>query len=379
MPTSKQRRAFERARHDVAELSHRGLSRVELLKSYAEALRPAVHFDGGCWHTVDPASLLITSHYTNLSGEGFPYICANEYLDQDVSKFASLAGRRRPAERLSKASGGELERSARYRKIYGPRGWGSELRGSFDAAGVSWGSVMLLREAERPDFTEAETSLLGSLSRHLAHGLRTAMLHEAAVDGSDDGPGVLVLGDRGEPEEMDAAAERWLAELEDLEPAVGHSSAAVASVAAQARKAARDGTQAPARALTRARSGAWLVLHGSALEGSAGARTAIVLKPAGRAELAPVIAAAYGLTARERELTREVLRGSTTAEIAARLVISPHTVQDHLKAIFEKTGARSRQALIGRIFYEHVQPSLDAPLGGDGWFAAAAEDPRDLG
>jgi DNA-binding CsgD family transcriptional regulator len=68
--------------------------------------------------------------------------------------------------------------------------------------------------------------------------------------------------------------------------------------------------------------------------------------------------AAYGLTRREQEITRLVLQGASTAEIAGRLVISPHTVQEHLKKIFEKTGVRSRRDLGGRVFVTHYEPRV---------------------
>jgi DNA-binding CsgD family transcriptional regulator len=42
------------------------------------------------------------------------------------------------------------------------------------------------------------------------------------------------------------------------------------------------------------------------------------------------------------------MRGDDTATIAAALYLSPWTVQDHLKAIFDKTGVRSRKAFVAQ-------------------------------
>ena len=67
---------------------------------------------------------------------------------------------------------------------------------------------------------------------------------------------------------------------------------------------------------------------------------------------------AYGLTEREQELTRLVLQGYSTTEIAERLVISAHTVQQHLKNIFDKTGVRSRRDLVTKVFFAHYEPRL---------------------
>jgi DNA-binding CsgD family transcriptional regulator len=72
--------------------------------------------------------------------------------------------------------------------------------------------------------------------------------------------------------------------------------------------------------------------------------------------MAPLIAQAHQLTARESEICLLVLRGLSTAEMAEHLHITPNTVQDHLKAIFEKTGVHSRLDLLSQIFFNHYWP-----------------------
>jgi DNA-binding NarL/FixJ family response regulator len=51
-----------------------------------------------------------------------------------------------------------------------------------------------------------------------------------------------------------------------------------------------------------------------------------------------------GLTAREVEVLRLVALGMTDAQVAGQLVLSPRTVQGHLRSIYNKLSVSSRSA-----------------------------------
>lgn len=96
-------------------------------------------------------------------------------------------------------------------------------------------------------------------------------------------------------------------------------------------------------------------MHGSMLQG--GEQLALIIELAKAADVAPLIVEAYELTQRELEVTRLVARGLGTSQIAATLHRSPHTVRDHVKAVFEKVGVSSRGELVARVFADHYAPA----------------------
>jgi DNA-binding CsgD family transcriptional regulator len=102
----------------------------------------------------------------------------------------------------------------------------------------------------------------------------------------------------------------------------------------------------------------WVVLHGATLVSDGARRIAVIVEPAHPARIAPLLMSAYGLTDREQDVTRLVLQGEATASIAERLVVSAHTVQQHLKSIFEKTGVHSRRDLVGKVFFSYYEPRV---------------------
>jgi DNA-binding CsgD family transcriptional regulator len=102
------------------------------------------------------------------------------------------------------------------------------------------------------------------------------------------------------------------------------------------------------------------VLHASWLKSQAEDAIAVILEEATPAEAAPMIMTAYGLTDREKTITRLVCQGLPTREIAGRLHLTTDTVQDHLKSIFDKTGVHSRGQLVAAILQRDYLPRARA-------------------
>jgi len=67
-------------------------------------------------------------------------------------------------------------------------------------------------------------------------------------------------------------------------------------------------------------------------------------------EATPTSVEHEGLTDREAEVLRLVAHGRTNQEIAALLVVSPHTVRKHLENAYAKLGVHTRTAAAARLF-----------------------------
>lgn len=58
----------------------------------------------------------------------------------------------------------------------------------------------------------------------------------------------------------------------------------------------------------------------------------------------------YSLSERERDVLAELLRGASTAEIAARLIIAESTVATHVRNIGAKMNATKRKEILAAVF-----------------------------
>jgi DNA-binding CsgD family transcriptional regulator len=349
----------ERARERIAELSRRGYDLVTFWQECTEVLVPTVpHVDKPCWYTLDPASLLITSHYHDGLPEFPPEVLHHEYYGDDVNQIFDVVRSEAGISTLHEATGGDPSSSPSWHMNMA-MGGDQEMIAALRTHGEVWGAVGLYRAPGEPLFDSEEKAFLRAIGPDLATGARTGLLVGEARDPQwPDSPGLVVLSEDGEVESTTPGVARWLSDLPDGDVDAGRLPSAVHAVAGRALRTAEGyddpGEVALARVLSR--SGTWVVLHGTSLVASGSRRAAVIVEPAHPARLTPLLMSAYGLTDREQEVTRLVLRGDSTAQIAEHLVVSPHTVQEHLKKIFEKTGVRSRRELVGKVFFAHYEP-----------------------
>ncbi len=191
----------------IADACRSGLDPEALRAAVLPKLRRAVPIDALWWATADPATLLFTQTYRDgLPEEIGPYFVQNEFLVDDVNKWTDLARSRAGARTLIEATGGELDRSARYRDIFGPLGLSDELRVVLRTRGTCWGFMCLHRGG--PDvFSPDETQFIRGVAPHLAEGIRLGLLvREAGGAQHEDAPGLVLLADDGTVVGANAAA-----------------------------------------------------------------------------------------------------------------------------------------------------------------------------
>ncbi len=353
-----------RLRQRIAALAEEHLATSAVLERAHALTQRALPSAHAVWATLDPATGLFTS-CLRFGLEGFPdrehLVIENELEAEDVNHFSQLARGPRHAAALALATGGEPERSARFRALGAELPLVDELRIALVSRGNCWGTATLYRGAEEHPFTEADVAFADTIAVPLGEALRLSMVRALAqaAPQESDGPGVVVLCDDGT---VDSATEGARRMMRRLRPD-GGVPPAVTSVVLACRRGDASGSHVRAEDA----SGRWTEMHASRLDGN---RVAVVMEDARAPVLARIIVEACGLTSREREVTELVLRGASTKDIASALTVTEYTVQDHLKSVFDKTGVRSRRELAALLSdrYYRVARERGAQPGPYGWF-----------
>jgi DNA-binding CsgD family transcriptional regulator len=358
----------ERQVKALVESCSRATDDDSLLDDVSERLRRIVAFDGAAWFATDPVTILATApaRIENVESGHCESYWAREYQVEDALLFRDLARTETTAGTLYDATGDSPTRSARYREFLAPQGYGDELRAALRVGGSTWGLVDIFRERSRTPFTAREVELVRTVAPAIALALR-GFAQDGRVSAPHtaiDGPGTALFDSSGTLVSLDEQAQRLFTEIAQANWAKRPVPMSPIYAVVARTLAVQAGTDhGPATARLRATSGRWLTVHGSCLRANDGrpGPIAVTIEPAKSAQIAPIIIEAYSLTPREQEITASVARGLSNQEIAVELFLSPHTVRDHLKAIFAKVGVSTRGELVAKLFAEHYEPALHAP------------------
>jgi hypothetical protein len=244
--------AKQRASDKIARLAWRHLDLVSFWRESTEAIASAVpHYQAPCWYTLDPASLLITSHFNQDTPEIPGEWLAQEYYQDDVNNLAEVARSERGISTLHEATGGDPTASPRWQANITLGGDQELIAALRTPSGEVWGALGLYREPGQPLFDAAELAFVQAVAPHLAEGARRALLVGEATDPEGpEAPGLLVLSGNWDVESTTPGVQRWLAELPDGDPDAGKLPSSVLAVAGRALRTAEHPTS-PARSRSR--------------------------------------------------------------------------------------------------------------------------------
>jgi DNA-binding CsgD family transcriptional regulator len=343
-------RLVERQVAEIIRHCYAGLDAAQLRREVLDRLRRIMPVDAAFFATVDPVTLLFTMAVAeDPLGAATPLFLDNEFGRDDVNKFAALSGSAGRVASLDRATRGDRSVSPRYREIMAPLGLGDELRAALVAGQHCWGVLCLHREDSPLGFTGQELRLVQRIAPHLAEGLRRTVALPAAADPAAEPrtPGMIVLDSHLAVMSISPQAEYWLAEMSGPHsPEATELPLAVYAAAARLSHLEQlPDTSAAPTVRVRTRAGRWLMIHAARLDGPAGQQTGIVFEPASPTQLSSLLLSAYGLTPAQQRVAALVLRGHSTRQIVSELHISADTVQEHLTAVFDKAGVRSRREL----------------------------------
>jgi DNA-binding CsgD family transcriptional regulator len=323
--------------------------RSEILKE----LHRAVRFDAYAWVLTDPQTAVGAAPVADVPWmTELPRQIRLKYCTA-VNRWTTLGAR--PVALLHEATGGDLAQSLIWRELLAHHSVVDVASVVFADRFGYWAFLELWRSEAGGQFTRAEADFLAELAKPLTLALRrcvaSTFIARPARDVPRVGPVVLVLSPqlqmRGQTTETSQYLRTLIPPGRDREPIP----AIAYNVAAQllAVEAEIDGNAPSTR--VHVANGLWMTARAARLDGPGPARDtdiAVTLEESSGAERVDVFGRAFGLTVRERELIDHLVEGRDTREVAQRMFLSENTVQDHLKAIFAKTTARSRRTVLAR-------------------------------
>src|SRR5215204_5851740 len=175
---------MDRGMQRIEEVSVRGSDLVTMWRDVAEIIAPLVpHVMGPCCFTLDPASLLMTSHFNPAMYYELPEaMLRDEYLLEDVHDMASVARSPSGISTLHDATGGDPSRSPRWQANMTMGGDQELLLALRTNGGTTWGCLGLYRPPGEAYFDDASKRFLHAVAPAIAEGIRRALLIGEARD-----------------------------------------------------------------------------------------------------------------------------------------------------------------------------------------------------
>ena len=371
--------ALGRARSDIEVISRAGLPLFDFMDEAAAALQTVVPFVAGCVSTVDPATTMVSStrKLGALSGRNDSDVewAQIEYGGDDPTAFSAMLSAGQVVVGVQDSTDGVIDRSRRMTDLLVPEfGFHDEARVLFADRRGAWGTLSIFSGTDDLAFSPEQLDFLAALAPAFTRGIRTGLLAQLprVAPMRDSGPAVIIVDADNRIVQSSPGAQVHLQQMAAV-PRMGDPLHYVQALVSGARRFASGEVDRMPRSRARTRDGVWLVLHAAPLGGAAdrAGDVVVTIEEARPQEVLDLVAAAFGLTARECEVVAHVLRGGGTKEIAAALHVSPYTVQDHLKSIFEKAGVTSRRELVARVYFDQYAPRVGSTLGSDGWYVGS--------
>ncbi|WES64684.1 helix-turn-helix transcriptional regulator [Microbacter sp. GSS18] len=369
--------AIGRARSDIDVMSRAGLPLQRFMDEVTSAIQSVVPMDGGCLSTLDPATSMVSStrKFGAIAGNNSDDIrwAHIEYGLSDPTAMEAMVAAGITALGVHLHLRGAIEESVRMADFMLPVfDFHDEARVVFQDRHGAWGAISMFRGSDDPPFSREELDFLADIAPDVTRGIRAGLLAQLSrADGQRDvGPAVVIIDAADRITQSSPGATAQLARMTGA-PHAGDPLTIVHALVAGARRFARGEIGLMPRIRVRTADGVWLILSAAPLGGTAdrAGDVVVTIEEARPQEVIGLVADAFGLTARERDVVGMVLRGSDTKEIAAALHVSPYTVQDHLKSIFDKAGVASRRELVARVYFDQYVPRWGGALTSGGGIA----------
>lgn len=328
------------------ELDARTL-RVELLAE----IRRSVGFDAYAWLLTDPVTEVGGSPLADVPWLAeLPRQIRLRYLTP-LNRWTGLV--KPPVARLRAATDDRPEKSLVWR----------ELLVRYDVSDVAsvvfrdrfgcWGFLELWRIGQLRPYDDAEARFLDATNDVVTTALRRcqAETFASSVPTTErGGPVVLVLSSQLDVRAQTPHTDEYLRMLVPPDADRRPIPSGAYNVGAQLLAVEAKVDHHPPRVRVHLSTGIWLTLSAARMgEPQDDSDIAVTIERSTPAERLEVFSRASGLSRREAELVAHLVTGADTRELAERMFLSEHTVQDHLKAIFAKTGAPHRRALLARV------------------------------